>query len=131
MNKKHWSQQYIGKAWLDVGGCWEFYRTIVKERLCVDLPEYAGTSRTKLKEYAAKIMEGENSEEWTESSVPKEGDCVGMSSIKGIWNHVGYYMTGGFVLHVSHNTQSIISKLPELRKLGYKRYKIMNHVHFS
>ena len=91
--------QHLDKTWISVGGCWQFYKDLVKKRIGFELPEYPHISKTDVAEFSKKITKEQlTSGDWFNPKEPKEGDCVCMCSKVSLWNHVGFYIEKGMVI---------------------------------
>ncbi|MAF43641.1 MAG: hypothetical protein CMI54_05675 [Parcubacteria group bacterium] len=127
-----WTIKYLAQTWEEVGGCWGLYQACVKDRLNITLPIFPAVSISDMRFLVNMIKKKQaEAQDWVETSNPVEGDCVAMSSIHNVFNHVGYYMKGGYVLHSTRKCNTGVSKLSHLNLLGYKEYKIYKHEKFN
>lgn len=127
-----WVAKHLSKSWEEVGGCWGLYRTCVREQIGFSLPEYPAVSIEDVKYMIGVIKEQVDAKHpWTETDEPKEGDCVLMSSVYNVFNHVGYYIEGGLVFHSTRRTGTMVAKISQLSNLGYKEYRFYRHAQFN
>ena len=124
-----WTEKHLVKSWEEVGGCWGLYRTCLKERFDISLPTYPAIAITDVKALVRIIHEETDTVtgSWLRPATPQEGDCVVMSSVHNVFNHVGYYLGNGLVLHSTKKSNTGISKLSHLDLQGYKKYKFVRH----
>ena len=128
----NWTARYIGIPFVDggreIGGldCWGLFRLVYSEQLGVELPSYGEISAMDLLTVARAINGGQ--EDWFVPPDPQEFDAVALRLYSHGWiAHVGILTDPKHVLHIEHNTDSVIVPLShhtvKTRVAGFRRHR--------
>lgn len=124
----NWTVKHLAKTWIQTGGCWGLYRQCMRERFNIELPEHPEISIVDMRALARLIKQKQlDKKTWISVTEPKEGDCIIMSSVVNVFNHVGYYLGNGLVLHSTLRSNTGVTKLSNLDRVGYREYKIYRY----
>lgn len=126
-----WTAKYLAQTWEQVGGCWGLYQRCVEDRFNWILPLYPAISIMDMRFMVNVIKKQSEQPYWQLTDEPMEGDCVVMSSVHNVFNHVGFYLDGNSVLHSTRRANTGISKLSRIDQQGYKKHKIYRHAKFN
>ena len=127
-----WVDRYIGIPFVDGGrtikglDCWGLFRLVYSEQFGIELPSYGEISAMDLLTVARAINGGQ--EDWFVPPDPREFDAVALRLYSHGWiAHVGVLTDPKHVLHIEHNTDSVVVPINhhtvKHRIAGFRRHR--------
>ena len=118
----HWARDYIGRRWEagaegpDAFDCWQFVRYVYRHHYRIDLP-LVPIDPEDLRAVMEAFTGHEERSNWTQVSIPADGDVVLMARREKA-AHVGIYVVDGSdrgVIHCRRGAGVIFDRLTTLR----------------